>query len=451
MQKNLRWIEKYKPTKSFELIGNYKAIHSIKEWLKNYEIEKIKKYKANLIIVGPHGIGKTTIIKVLLNKPEYQLQIPNLDKITDNVQIKKHVNALLKGHNIPNLLNDNKNKKKNVILIDHVENIISTTEKNALEDLRIENEKNKYMPIIFICDTQHNNFLANLKKKCFVVNLYLIKRENLMQLLEKIIKKEKIIIDNEFIKNQIIDHVQGDMRRLVNVLEDLHMIYKNKIIDEDVFEKYLYNFSKKEINIGLFDSTKLLFDKFDCIENILILYGMDKSTLPLMIHEHYFDHIINKFIKYKDKLDILSVISESLSFGDFVEHHIYNDQDWDMQEFHGFYTCAVPSYYLNSRKKFKKYERFRFPSDISKTNIKYSNKKNITNINHKFANATIYDYVQMNKIIKYLLSENNLKSVKYILKGYGLDINQIETLLKIDKIISTKTNGLSSKLKKIIS
>ena len=445
MSENI-WITKYKPKNSSELIGNKNAIKMIKKWLNDYN-KNSNITKPNLIIIGPHGIGKTTIINILLKEVEYNCLNLDFGKVKNNKMINDYINSLLYGNNISNIMNENK-KYKNTIIVDDIEMITSTIEKKSIEDLRKKNEKNRYLPIIFISDNQHTKFLAFLKKTCIVVNMYSLYRDDLLELMNKIIKNENIKIYDEFIKNQIIDHIQGDIRRLINVLQDIWQSYNNVNIDENILNEYIYNSNIKEIDIGLFDSATYLFNNFDTIEKSLHLYEMEKSKLPLMIHEHYIDHINNKFIKSKDKLETIKKISDSLSYGDFIEYHIYNDQDWDMQEFHGFYTCSAPSFYLNNCKKIKRNERFRYPDDSNKKSIKCINKKNISNIENNFNNANNYDYIQMNKIIKYLLDNKNIKEIGNKLKGYNLNIAQVDSLLKIDKVLKSKNNALTTKNKR---
>ena len=93
-------------------------------------------------------------------------------------------------------------------------------------------------------------------------------------------------------------------------------------------------------------------------------------------------------------------------------------------------------------------------SDLTSLNgvgVKTTNllkKKNINNIEANFTNINIYDYIPINKIIKKLLENKDLKSISCILKSYNLDINQLESLLKIDKIINTKNNCLTIKNKR---
>lgn len=445
---NNKWNNYYKPHTSSELVGNKKEINIIKEWLDNFN-NSSKKQKANLIITGAHGIGKTTAISLLVKECGFNLKKFNFDSVKNNKQIKDYINSLINSDDIFNLMTTNQ-EKNNAIVIDKIETITSTIQKKSLDLLRKNNEKKRYLPIIFISNTQHTKFLSSLKKNCIVVEFTSPEKEEFMNLINKIIQKEKIKIKSNNVKKIIINHAQGDLRRLIHVMNDLHYSYKFELIDSKIINEYIQNSKMKEMDIGLFESSEIIFNKFTNIDDIIMLYEMEKIKLPLAVHQHYIECILSKNSKNskKNKLEILSEISENLSYGDFIEYHVYNDQDWDMQYFHGLYTCAASSYNLNLLNKKKDFTKFIFPEDLHKTSIKNINRKNITNIKDWFNNCTSYDYIQMNKIIKHLLKLKNFKEIGKILKGYNVGISQIESLLKIDKIIKTKNDGLSTKNKK---
>lgn len=438
----------YEPTNSSELIGNKNEIHIIKDWLINFNTLS-NKDKANLIITGAHGIGKTTAISLIVKECGYNLINFDFDIIKNNKKINDYIDSLIKNNNILNLMSST-NKKKNIIIIDKLETITSTIQKKSLDILRKNNEKNRYLPIIFISNTQHTKFLSSLKKNCIVVEFMSPTNNELLSVIDKIIKKEKIKIKNNNIKTIIINYAQGDLRRLINIIKDIHYSYKSELIDLKIINEYIQNSKMKEMDIGLFESSEIIFNNFNNINDILTLYEMEKIKLPLTVHQHYLEYILSKDCKNDTnyKLDILKKISENLSYGDYVEYHVYNNQDWDMQEFHGFYTCAITSFYLNLLNKKNKFDKFIFPEDLHKTSIKNINKKNITNIKDWFNNCTSYDYIQMNKIIKHLLKQKDFSEIGKLLKDYKVNISHIESLLKIDKIIKSKNEGLTTKNKK---
>ena len=79
---------------------------------------------------------------------------------------------------------------------------------------------------------------------------------------------------------------------------------------------------------------------------------------------------------WDEKLYQIVKISDSISRGDNIETSIYTDQNWYLQNIHGFYSCLNTSYWIN---KFNDKDidqgSIKFSSDLNKTSLKNINKK----------------------------------------------------------------------------
>jgi len=166
-----------------------------------------------------------------------------------------------------------------------------------------------------------------------------------------------------------------------------------------------------------------------------------------MVHQNYVASVLLNINSSQDQYDIIRKVGESLSTGDVVENYIYGDQSWEMQEIHGFHTCAATSFYLCEKMTGALEVDLAFTTDLNKTSIKKINKKNINNTNRCFKNMNIFDYIYVNKIIRKLIDSNRIQECVNLMKNYGIRLEHIESLLKIDKIKNAKT-ALTSKQKK---
>jgi replication factor C subunit 1 len=477
--KDILWTDRYCPKKSTEIIGNKKAISEIKSWLNSYikinEEENNDDIKTSIIITGNHGIGKTISAHILLKEYEYTITKINFNEVNNSKDIETYVKNFTFKSDIEDNLYGVKNKKYAVI-VDDIGSITSVKEKAALTSIQKYNEKYKCFPLIFISNNQHNKLLTEFKKTSIEIKFIPPNRFELEDLINKISKLESLKFDNtsdeddsddDYNDDDLIDliceHSQFDVRRLINLLQELYYIYNNKIITKKIFKEFCISSKKKDTDISLFDATYNLLTSYKGIDDSLSYYESEKVLLPLMIHENYLEHIQKKCdsLPTKDKLKLIDEIACNLSKGDVVDGFVYGNQSWELQETYGFYTCVGPSEKLNNIKykdkdgKYKKYkkgtgqENLKFTSDLNKTSIKNINKKNINNIVDYFPNKNIMDYLFLNKIVNKFILENKYDQISLLLKNYGVGTEQIDSLLKIDKIRNSK-NNLTNKQKKDI-
>ncbi len=157
---NLLWMNKYKPKTTSEIIGNSIAIKKLKSWISNY---KKKDSKKSAIISGHHGIGKTISVELSLKEAGYDPQILYPNDIKSHKLMDEIIQFTNYNDSIYNKMCKKINKKY-VLIIDEAESITLTSEKNYLMSLNKTNNKYKFFPIIFICNTQHSKMITEIRK-----------------------------------------------------------------------------------------------------------------------------------------------------------------------------------------------------------------------------------------------------------------------------------------------
>jgi hypothetical protein len=445
------WINKYKPIKLSELIGVQNQITKIKNWLNNLHETKSQ----GLVISGNQGLGKSLTIKLILEEMRFIVRIINPNEIKDHRSYDDFNDYYNFVDSIYSKINFKDNVNRKIALIfDETENITLTSEKKYIMDIHKENNKLKSFPLIFISNNQHSKLLNDLKKNCMEIIFTKPKISEIKDYILKILKEENISIKDNNILDKLIIFSQSDIRRLINLLQELSYHIVNNTITASNIDEFINKSREKNIEIGLFDSTSNILNNNLDYETIMKYYYEEKVLQPLMIHENYPKKLLsNKDTNWNNTIHDIVSISDSLSRGDNIETSIYTDQNWYLQNIHGFFTCINTSYIINKTKMTKNLEsdEIKFSSDLNKTSLKNINRKNIVNLIKIINNKSNHEILIINKLCNHLIECGKELELIKILNGYNknISIKEIELCLKIDK--TTEFNTLGSKDKKRIT
>lgn len=432
---NNLWINKYKPNNLNQVIGNKNQISRIVEWLKN--VDNLK--SMSLIVSGNHGIGKSITLRYILEENGYLVKVilPNEIKLYRNdgdfkdfFNYKNSIKNKIK-------LSSNDTKKKLALIFDETESITLTSEKKFITEIFKMNNKKKLFPLIFISNNQHSKLLNDLKKNCLEIRFIPPPNFELKNLICKVLNQENIKVENNKIIDLLIEFSQSDIRKLINILQELSFHFSNKIINENDYKKYVLLSKQKNNELGLFETTLEIVNNNKSNDEINQFYENEKVLLPLMIHENYLKRVLNKTkLENKNILDQINNICDSISVGDNIETSIYTDQNWFLQRIHCFFSCINTSYWINySNSKEVKLDDIKFSSDLNKTSLKNINKKNISNLVKLLPNKSLQEILYINRICNHLANNNKIEEIVNILKEYNVNftIKDIELCIKIDK------------------
>jgi len=394
-----------------------------------------KKNNSCMFIYGKHGIGKSCVVKILLKELGYETKIVNLSDMNAN-----KVEKIMKENNIYNSLNERTNIKK-VLLIDEIQYAKSTGEKSFIRTILKTNMENWYFPVIFIANTNHTQVIKDVKKSTNNLLFNPPMFEDLAQLLNKIISTELMYFENVEVIKDLIANVKNDYRKLIYVLENLYLNYPTNAttrITKQIMEKYFETYQHKDIDIDIYTASKSLLTDYKNINESLKLYESDIVKIPLTLQHNFLKYVIDSRNRNTNTINIVEEISRSFSNADLIDEHIFTDQNWNMQNTYGFYGSVLPSYILHKNKINNLYPYVIFPKDIHKTSVKKKNTITIKKSNLILKSFNINDFMYMNKLVKKLIEEKKYKECAELFKGYEINIEQFEKILKIDKIDNEK-------------
>lgn len=472
------WTDLYRPKTISELVGNKKAIYEFTKWIQDYEkakttidatpppepvksgkkkttnngVKKTKRElpKSSVILVGDHGTGKTITVTVVLKEMGYQINTLNFDQIREIIKqnhgdkLDKNVfiniiDRLAGNSNIIDMIRGTSNKKV-ALFVDEIESISSTADKKIISKLIKLNEQKWYFPIIMVSNNKHNKLLTEIMKNAHVIKFWSLFYDDMKKIFLKIAKAESLQLASEQVVKLIIDYAHGDIRQMIHILQGLTRVFPDTVIKSKMVTMWQDNFYEENIDDDLFEASGQLLRGYQGIENQLRCYETEKVLIPLMVHQNYYKMIIDSKLDQTTQLEVAEKIAESLSSGDISENYIYGNQNWDLQRIHGFEMCVYTSFYLNHYLGDSRYgvQKLDFPQDLNKTSIMRINRKNIDSANYCLVHKSVDDYLCMNHLITLLLMDDRLDSAVKLFDGYSLKKENIEALMKIDKLTSNE-------------
>ena len=446
---------------------NKEDIRKVEEWLKKfikqnklinnkkYKLKKNKKDIINILLLyGDDDIQKRLIIEesnIFINYNLCYLSEEELDKLYKQKDV--NYNSFIYRFFNQLSFNDDLNLKSRIMIIN--ENNIYNFHKYKDIIINIVNANNNINPIIILLNSSHSKLLNILKKKTYNILLTTLLTPDITLYITKKIKQENIIdkTNTKFI-DLLIKLSNYNLNKINTLLYDLTKSYcKNKIITLQDLEDFKNDTIMNNNKETLIDTNYKLLTKFNGIKESYELFNHDKINNPLVMEEQY----INKIIKYekdykddKDKMKFLNNITLKISkcfvYGNLYDAYIYNYQKWDLLNIYGYLTCILPSYYLSLLKTIYPFNpNIYFPIDMNKSSIQKINTKQIDSIYENINLIDITYYIYLNDLIYYLItkSSNNTLNInrkkitiitKDLIKTYGLNMQLIEKILKINKL-----------------
>ena len=261
------FIEKYKPKKLTEVIGQNQAASSLFAFYRQFPRRKA------VILYGPPGSGKTALAHALANQNKLELVELDASDRRNKARIEELLGPASQQASIFGT--------KKVIVIDEVDSMSGTQDRGALQAITKIIQETKF-PIVMTANDPWSSKLRTLRKYCDMVQLTKLSHLSIANYLKKICEQEKIKYDETALK-RLAASVDGDMRAALNDLQAMTM--DGKLDNEDLViwgrEKEESTFNTMKLIFKSKDAGLALSSAQDLTEDIETLNFWLEENLPL--------------------------------------------------------------------------------------------------------------------------------------------------------------------------
>ncbi len=274
------WSEKYRPKNIFDLVGNEEARKLFVEWFTNW-----KKGIKPILLVGPPGIGKTTLANLTAKQFGYDLISINASDVRNKQSIQETLSPVLGNQTVLGTP---------MIFIDEVDGVHGRADYGGIQAIT-NILKESTIPIILAANSDSSDKMKSIKKVVKTMELKPLSPKLLRLYLNRILQLEGVKISSDSL-TKLVRESRGDIRSMINsvqatvtgfnpmteksfesldIEEGINAFYKAKSIEEARSILYSLRIDPRE-KINAFYSSIIILRYLDAI--LLRLYKKDISV-----------------------------------------------------------------------------------------------------------------------------------------------------------------------------
>ncbi len=289
----MMWSEKHRPQNISDMIGNEEARTTFVEWF-----AKWKKGTKPILLVGPPGIGKTTISNLAGKQFGYDMISLNASDVRTKSRITQVLTPVLGNITVLG---------RPMIFVDEVDGIHGRADFGGAEAL-IKILKEPTIPIVLGANSDTSDKMKSIKKVVKTIYFRPLPPRLLRLCLENILKREGAKLSpGSLIK--IINESKGDIRSMINSAQ-AHVTGFNPPTER--------SFETLDVEAGV----NAFFKANSIDEARSVIYSM--SINPREKINAFYSTIITSNLSKEESGEMLEVLSEA----DMLYGKIMKTQEW---------------------------------------------------------------------------------------------------------------------------
>jgi hypothetical protein len=429
------------------LLNRDEETNKIKEILKDFELNKHNlATKKGIYIYGDPGSGKTAFVTKILKELNYDIIKYDAGDIRNKSIIDTITKHNMSDKNVMSMFH--KNIQRIAIIMDEIDGMNNgdkgginslikiirpkKTKKQRLEEITLN-------PIICIGNYHIDKKIKELMKVCHVIELKSPTKTQMSSIIEQIIPT----LQDENIKVNVINYIQGDLRKLSTIYE----LYKNKQdilnnnIIQNIFLMKSYNDDTRKI------TKKLINNTYPIEEHLTIMNETDRTIVGLLWHENIID-VLGK-VKKEEAIPFYLKILDNMCFSDYIDRITFQKQIWQFNEMSSLLKTFKNNKLYHEEFSLKKKQKFN-PAEVRFTKVltKYSTEYNNSIFIQKLCQELSMDKNDMFAFFLDLKNKYTDNEIVLLFENYDiskLDINRIYRYLeKYTKENASETEDISS-------
>ncbi len=316
-EKNLPWVEKYRPTSLDDIVGNTDVIKGLRTWVMSWSTG-IPRKKA-VLLVGPPGTGKTASVGALASDMDAELVEFNASDKRNKAHIEVQVWRSATQQTLDGRIR--------IILLDEVDGLSGTSDRGGVSAiLKIIDES--VHPIIMTANDPESPRLKDLFKHCQTFSFGRIPDDRIMAVLRRIAKNNDAVVKEDLLE-EITARSNGDLRAAIS---DLEALAGGNITLEEA------GFGIRDFSRGIEETIRRVFMTSDptVAKRVVSQTSVDYDELLLWLEENIHHHLVSP----KE----LEMGFEALSQADLYLGRIMRGQNWKLLSYvYDFLSAGIAS------------------------------------------------------------------------------------------------------------
>ncbi len=326
------WVVKHGPKTVSQMVGNEASRFGFVRWL-----EMWKRGGKPAILVGPSGVGKTSLVYALASEMGYTILELNASDARTKARIEAKVGPTRENRSLFN--------ERLLILMDEIDGLYGRQDQGGIEavkDLIMSAE----VPVVMTANAERDDRIKRLGSKAEIFLFRRVPPRLVEMYLKQILGKEGIEIDSSILR-EVVESSNGDMR---GAITDLMGVSLSKLID--------LSSSGRDRSFDLEEGIGAILES-DNLEEAL-KYSRSTRASPQEKLQGVFTSLIAADLGVEELAGALSAVSKA----DLILGRIRKNQDWRLLRYFDTILTSGVLKALQGKRRHVEFKKGALPWDL---------------------------------------------------------------------------------------